>query len=366
MKKIILLITAISSLLLSSCEQKIEYVTPTWVSVGTPKDGTDVKIDYFQLDLTQEFSWTARDNSTYTISFSTTQDFANEYKIEMGTNEKLTISNGDLLEILKELNPYFDSVSRFFWSVEQNTNGEIDSVWRYFNAVISVESFVDARDGEVYAASQFVLSDGSLLTIMAENLRATVYPDGQEILPAYKTCPTDDVVLASLVGNYYSWAAATRTDYDTAKQAVADGATIQGVCPDGWHMPTYEDFEGLATLYGKYEVGFALKNGNYWDSNSEITNSAGMGIVPSGDYWHEGVDAPDNLTSNKMTAFWTATPALSGYVYDWQGTLDADVADHASVASFWDGDNAGALVFQYKKTVAEVENHCYPVRCVMD
>ena len=47
--------------------------------------------------------------------------------------------------------------------------------------MLSIESFVDGRDGERYGAQQFILSDGSLMTLMSENLRAKVYSDGEEL-----------------------------------------------------------------------------------------------------------------------------------------------------------------------------------------
>lgn len=68
--------------------------------------------------------------------------------------------------------------------------------WRYFSAIPLVESFTDARDGEVYGPCQFILNDGSLMTIMSENLRATVYADG-EPLPVEARRPRATAIAAT-------------------------------------------------------------------------------------------------------------------------------------------------------------------------
>ena len=161
----------------AACTQKIEYVTPDWVRLIFPEENGTVAIDFFQPDETQVFRWEQRENATYKVSFDLNMHFENARTFDVGAIDSLVFTNSDLLEMLRDIDPDFSGSRRFFWKVEQNMDGNIRSSWRYFNAMPLVESFTDSRDGEVYGACQFVLDDGTLMTIMSENLRATEYSD---------------------------------------------------------------------------------------------------------------------------------------------------------------------------------------------
>ncbi|HHU46570.1 MAG TPA: hypothetical protein GXZ40_01570 [Bacteroidales bacterium] len=92
-----------------------------------------------------------------------------------------------------------------------------------------------------------------------ENSAATLYTDGTSIpeTHVYWAAMYPDTSLnLAIYGRLYDWYSALRlpVGYDGA---ISD--TIQGLCPDGWHIPTAEQYRNL-TAYPVDE----LKSPNYW------------------------------------------------------------------------------------------------------
>ena len=42
-------------------------------------------------------------------------------------------------------------------------------------------------------------------------------------------------------GGYYPWKTAVRMTWDGAKTATLENKPVQGICPDGWHLPSYDE-----------------------------------------------------------------------------------------------------------------------------
>lgn len=366
MKRIIQYTIILFFILLTACEQKVEYVDPTWARPIYPAEGATVKIDFFKPEDMQAFSWDVKPNSTYKIYFDTDMHFLKPYVFDMGKGDSLKISNQELLDVLRQVWPDFASIKRFFWKVEQNTDGEISSTWRYFSAILSVESFIDERDGEQYEARQFVLNDGSLMTIMAENLRAKNYSDGEALPLPYKPAQTDDALFNLKAGGYYSWATAVRMTWDEAKAATLSGQPIQGVCPDGWHVPSLAEFDKLINHLGTYTAANLAKDPAYWKSTDNVTNSSKLNIIASGYYWHEGVEFLTQALDhdNPFAGFWSSTPYLKGLQFAWGESALEDNKDKATLMSLY--DDVEGIYLQGYSIVPNVENRCYPIRCIMD
>jgi uncharacterized protein (TIGR02145 family) len=351
---------------LAACEQEVKFVTPTWARAIVPEEGATVKIDFFKPDEMQLFSWEAREHSTYKIYFDIDMHFSHPRAFDMGSGDSLKITNEDLLEVLREVWPDFSSIKRFFWMVEQNTNGQISTTWRYFSAILAVESFEDARDGEKYEARQFVLKDGSLMTIMAENLRATQYADGSPLPLPYKGANTGDPVYDYKAGGYYAWSTAVNMTWDDARAAALENRPVQGICPDGWHLPSYAEFGQLREYLGNYIAGNEVKDPSYWKRTTTITNSSKLNIIASGYYWHEGVEVLSNGLDDTLplAAFWSSSPYLKGMELAWGDKALDDDRNKAILMSLW--DDAEDMFLQGYGIVPGVENRCYPVRCIMN
>lgn len=79
---------------------------------------------------------------------------------------------------------------------------------------------------------------------MQENLKTTVNPKtGQKLTSGFQDIADVGYGLGRNV--YYNWTTGTQLKSAQKSYSVADPTTIQGMCPDGWHIPTYEDFHQL-------------------------------------------------------------------------------------------------------------------------
>ena len=56
------------------------------------------------------------------------------------------------------------------------------------------------------------------------------------------------------------------------------------VCPDGWHLPTKQEWHNLVDYYGNAEIaGGKLKSKDYWfEPNEGVTEETLFKALPSG------------------------------------------------------------------------------------
>ncbi len=109
---------------------------------------------------------------------------------------------------------------------------------------------------------------------MAENLRVTHDPAGN---PIQSRIYANNESLLSVYGRLYTW------------DVAMNGATeprAQGIAPDGWHIPSDEDWNTLfAFLGGESVAGGKLKEAGteHWDApNAGATNASGFAGRPGG------------------------------------------------------------------------------------
>lgn len=171
-------------------------------------------------------------------------------------------------------------------------------------------TFTDSRDGNVYSVVQI-----GTQVWMAENLRylpsvseSTTESTTDSYFYVYGYNGTD-IVAAKSTTNYstygvlYNWPAVMHG----ANSSSSNPSNIQGVCPNGWHVPSVAEWNQLATFLGGSTVaGGALKQTGtmLWNSpNTGATNSSGFSARPSGklDSW-DGFDGLGNYGH-----WWTAT-----------------------------------------------------------
>ena len=183
------------------------------------------------------------------------------------------------------------------------------------------ERLLDERDNQSYATVQI----GSQCW-MAENLNIGTRIDGvttstdNDIIEKY--CYNNNESDCDTYGGLYQWNEAM--NYTTS--------TSQGICPDGWHVPTFNEIETL-NLYlssssnPQYQCG---GNSNYfakslastfgWTSNTitcavgnnqSINNSSGFNAFPVGYRHYTG---PFTGRSSSFW-FWSSTSYLSDKAY---------------------------------------------------
>ena len=159
---------------------------------------------------------------------------------------------------------------------------------------------------------------------MAENLKTTKFADGTSIplgsstssTTAYRYNPNNSSSNVSTYGYRYNWTAAMHG----ASSSEANPSGVQGICPDGWHLPSkveWTQLKNYISSQSQYQCGgtstniaksLASKTG--WNSSTTTcavgntpsnNNSTGFGALPAGYY----------SSSNSDTYFHTRADFLS-------------------------------------------------------
>ena len=163
--------------------------------------------------------------------------------------------------------------------------------------------YEDRRDGNRYK----VVVIGKKAWF-AENLKYDVR--GSE---CYNSSPSNCV----MYGRYYTWAQAMAADPNcNAKECVlGPGMNIRGACPEGWHIPTNDDWRKLVSYVEKKSRGNSakvMKSTFIWDNVG--TNESKFNAIPAGYRFQSG----NFMGLGKTARFWTSTPANPVEAYAWE------------------------------------------------
>lgn len=215
----------------------------------------------------------------------------------------------------------------------------------------------DARDGRTYATQAF-----GTQVWMTENLAAGVVVeavgDGEEgatnrVCPQTHPDPSDPSP-CDLYGGYYDWATALalpdRCNYEECSALLE--SPHQGICPEGWHIPTNSEFEALATFVanetgltardeeGNYsQVGASMRDNTACETPGTEAPASGFNGLPSG-----YANTTGYVTANGLWTYWQTTEHDGGHSYGWGLGCDDDDFKAGSYYS----------------------SHALPVRCVKD
>lgn len=106
------------------------------------------------------------------------------------------------------------------------------------------------------------------------------------------------------LGYLYNWAAAV--DITTAEEAEAQASSFsgnrQGICPNGWHVPTSAEWSTLENYVGS-SAGKKLKTTSGWYNGGNGTDNYSFAALPA---CHSIGSTVNNVGSAAF--FWTATP----------------------------------------------------------
>jgi len=182
------------------------------------------------------------------------------------------------------------------------------------------DSIIDTRDGQLYK----VVKIGKQWW-MQENLRAVTYSDGTPLVNGtmandifendstkyYFWYNDDSSNFADTYGLLYTWAAVMDESIS------CDSVCIQGICPNGWHVPSCAEWQELIDTLGGWDVaGGKLKVPGelYWNSpNTGAINSSGFSALPGGTRSSYG----DYHNINNEAAFWSSSEVSSMYAWIW-------------------------------------------------
>ena len=208
---------------------------------------------------------------------------------------------------------------------------------------------------------------------MRENLRTTKYANGTTIPLGTEASPTaarrytlsNNSAYVSTYGYLYNWSAVM----NGSASSDANPSGVQGICPDGWHVPSdaeWTELENYVSSQSQYVCGRdedniakALASEVGW--NNDTANCA----------------VGNNPSANNATGF-SARPAgyyYSGYYYGF-GDHDDGYYNFGYYASFWsatqDSNDANfrSLYYNYAYVYGDnddgIKGNGYSVRCVRD
>ena len=170
---------------------------------------------------------------------------------------------------------------------------------------------------------------------MRENLRATRYADGTPVpidtakysdSEPYRYYPNHDKRNVAVYGYLYNWSAAIGRE----SPSDANPSGVQGICPDGWHLPSMPEFNDLELHVSsidryvcdneKSHIGKALADTSNWDDyysdnphmqhspgyDQASNNATGFSALPAGDV----IGGPENYF-HQSAYFWTSSELSS-------------------------------------------------------
>ena len=156
-------------------------------------------------------------------------------------------------------------------------------------------TLTDERDSKTYKTVTI-----GTQTWMAENLN---YSDsvGYPGMKKKNWCYKNSLDSCAKYGRLYTWSAAMDSagTFSSRGKGCGRGKTcsptypVRGICPSGWHLPTWAEFKTLFTNVGgkstagvedESTAGKMLKSTSGWKSNGNGTDAFGFSAPPAGGY----------------------------------------------------------------------------------
>lgn len=155
------------------------------------------------------------------------------------------------------------------------------------------EDLIDNRDGKVYKT----VCIGEQVW-MAENLRYA----------GAGVCYNNDPDICDTYGRLYSI-----TETTGLNTSSANPSGIQGICPDGWHVPSAAEWDELWNGVGQDILKLRPKTG--WPLPNNNTNESGMSLLPGGRFTTSDY-ASGFEDFGRLGYFWTTNQTSDGQFYN--------------------------------------------------
>lgn len=191
-------------------------------------------------------------------------------------------------------------------AVEESSSSETEDNCEY-------GTLLDERDNQKYKTVKI-----GTQTWMAENLNyaytGVKFREGtNHESDSTSWCYNNDVSNCDKYGRLYTWSAVM----DSAAQfsinagtecgfgkACTPNSPHRGICPEGWHVPTSEEYGTLYDYIGKSSIiGLLLKSTSGWYSGGNGTDKFCFSVLPAG----RKLDDGDFGGEGEFTNLWTAT-----------------------------------------------------------
>ena len=309
MKKIYYILLAAGTLILFSTGcKKFELVTKT---IYSPSEISN--ITYNSVNVSTEILEAGENLKTYGYCYGTESmpTVTGSKTINAGENAK----TGVFTEQITELNPNTNYNVRAYAT---NANGTSYGEQKSFT---TAPYQITDIDGNTYNT---VIIGNQIW--MAENLKVTHYADGTAIQLISDNTDWEDLddedkaycwydnnlVYKDTYGALYTWAAAMNGE----SSSNLNPSGVQGVCPDGWHLPSDDEWTELTDhLGGESVAGGKMKETgtSHWNSpNTGATNESGFSALPGGHRYN--INGTFNILGIRGH-WWSSTEADTGNTY---------------------------------------------------
>ena len=237
------------------------------------------------------------------------------YNVYFGFEDSLTCVSTGQSETSYDLG-VLENSTEYFWKIiardifNDTTQGPL---WSFITEDLGPwqcgDQFYDPRNEEIYNTTLI-----GYQCWMAENLNIGIMINGDEEMTnnniIEKYCYDNEPANCYEFGGFYQW-------YEMMQYNAMPG--VQGICPEGWHIPTDDEFKILeGTVDSQYPVGdpiwnntgwrgfdagLNLKSTSGWRDNGNGTDLYGFTALPAGRRWEGG--GFGSITSTAI--FWTSS-----------------------------------------------------------
>ena len=262
--------------------EKVDYAVSTYdelpVCTAKREGATAFTYDAGKAYICKDNDWADNDSLTNLIYNSASMDSGkSEHKSASSKNGSEPDDSGESAAKSSSSKQYVN-VRELIWDMPKES---------FFNPNIEYGTMTDERDGKVYKTVKI----GDQVW-MAENLNY----DDSVAMPSLKgkmlDCG-DKVGNCALAGRMYGWTAAIDSlalahnmENPQYCGTCCLPPRVQGVCPDGWHLPNFEEWEILATTTrnsGNLKSNSGWINGDRCILDScKSTDAYGFSAVPFG------------------------------------------------------------------------------------
>ncbi|WP_290762408.1 FISUMP domain-containing protein [Fibrobacter sp. UBA4297] len=210
------------------------------------------------------------------------------------------------------------------------------------------KQFTDPRNGRSYYYYTAVSSKtGRKVTVMAENLNIGEMVLGEndqnDDTKIERYCYNNDITNCDKYGGLYQWAEMMQLPSSCNTESCSDWIETQhqGICPDGWRLFTWRDFEIIRDYNDQYGDGVKGLRSQCFHGN----NASGFSLIGGGVRFENGTFK--NLTD---AVFWT---------YPQEQEYDVTLFAYSAFVSVNSDDNTGT-----QKNRRGEKSNGYSVRCV--
>lgn len=240
-----------------------------------------------------------------------------------------------------------DQDGNIFLSASFDTNNTQSNTQRWMITNLSATTYDPIRDDGTVAKSAPALNTAASITDARMAYPRTT--GGSAVSPA----PANDKTLYNRnprIGLLYNWAAATMGRSASTDDKNSSTLNVQGICPNGWHLPTYLEYQELLGDYSTNTSGIIPNNYSVYSrlEDSALLRENGKAIKEACQEFNTAGQGQSNPINTTERAGFNLL--LSGYV------IEGSIAMYNSIGSLWtansgsprSGQNTGYYVYAWK------------------